>query len=170
MLGVPFLSYWENDSLHQETGRGRRSILVSGCGDGGFIDALRLRLRNFDHADFVRRFLSAARSPELVASLRQVESDLRRYARVPDISLRFQAAYDAVAVPHEVQRYFQAEKRTDASVTLNSPAPGPLSFGSSLLNRYATYLAMRYADLHYLSGRVLAEVGERAIPSDASKR
>jgi hypothetical protein len=157
MLGVPFLSYWENDSLHQETGRGRRSILVSGCGDGGLIDALRLRLRNFDHADFVRRFLSAARSPELIASLRQVESDLRRHARVPDISLRFQAAYDAVAVPLEVQRYFQAEKRTDASVTLNSPAPGPLSFGSSLLNRYATYLAMRYADLHYLSGRVLAE-------------
>ena len=39
VAGVPFLSYWENDSLHQETGGGRRSILVSGrC--GGLIDAL----------------------------------------------------------------------------------------------------------------------------------
>ena len=52
------MSYWENDSLHQEMSRlnGRKSILVSGCGDGGLTDALRLVLRDFDHAKFIKRF------------------------------------------------------------------------------------------------------------------
>lgn len=154
---VPFLSYWENDSLHQETGRGKRSVLVSGCGDGGLIDALRLRLQNFDHAEFVRKFLTLAESPQLFAGLQQIEKDLRPQASSPDISLQFQAAYDALPVPQKIEDYFREQKRNDTVVTLNCPASGPLSFKASLLNRYATYLAMRYADLHYLSGRVTAE-------------
>jgi hypothetical protein len=158
--GVPFLSYWENESLHQETGRERRSILVSGCGDGGLIDALRLRLRNFDHAEFVGRILSGVESRSVIQSLQNAERDLRKYAIAPDISLRFQASYDAITVSPQIERYFLGERRNDTTVTLNSPAAGPLSFQSSLLNRYATYLAMRYADLHYLSGRVLADRAE----------
>ncbi|HJP93632.1 MAG TPA: hypothetical protein VJ875_16860 [Pyrinomonadaceae bacterium] len=157
ITGVPFLSYWENDSLHQETGRGQRSVLVSGCGDGGLIDALRLRLQNFDHAEFVREFQNIAGSRQLIEGLRKIESDLRPQAASADISLQLQAGYDALNVPTEVQEYFRRKKRTDTTVTLNSPLSGPLSFKASLLNRYATYLAMRYADLHYLSGRVIAE-------------
>jgi hypothetical protein len=152
--GVPFLSYWENDSLHQETGRGKRSVLVTGCGDGGLIDALRLRVQNFDHAEFVRTFQNVYQTKQL---LEGVETDLRPLASSPDISLQFQARYDALAVPQEIETYFRERKRNDTTVTLNSPAPGPLSFKASLLNRYATYLAMRFADLHYLSGRVVAE-------------
>jgi len=159
VAGVPFVSYWENDSLHQETGRVRRSIFVSGCGDGGLIDALRLRLRNFDHADFVRRFMGVATSTGLVDQLKQIDGELRRHAAAPDVSLRFQTRYDQLPVPPEVKRYFCEEKRADTTVTLNSPAPGPLTFKASLLNRYATYLAVRYADLHYLSGRIVAERG-----------
>lgn len=157
VVGVPFLSYWENDSLHQETGRGRRSILVSGCGDGGLIDALRLRLRNFDHAEFVREFLNVAESERLVNELRDADRQLLPRAASPDISLRFKALYDAIDVPEAVKTYFCNRRRADTTVTLNSPAPGPLSFRASLLNRFATYLAMQYADLHYLSGRVSAE-------------
>lgn len=156
MLGVPFLSYWENDSLHQETGR-ERSILVSGCGDGGLIDALRLRLRNFDHAEFIRQFQGAGTAATLRNALKQVDNQLRGYAAEPDISLRFQLAYDAIAVPPAMEAYFRNGKRTDTAVTLNSPAPGPLSFRASVLNRYATYLAIRLSDLHYLSGRVAAQ-------------
>jgi hypothetical protein len=155
--GVPFLSYWENDSLHQEMVRSRRSILVSGCGDGGLIDALRLRLRNFEHAKFVRDFLTAAKSKSLIEELQAIDRDLRRQANAPDISLRFHSRYEDLPVPEEVERYFLLGKRTDAVVTLNSPAPGPLTFKASLLNRYAAYLAMRYADLHYLSGRIVAQ-------------
>jgi len=157
LSGVPFLSYWENDSLHQEAGRERRSILVSGCGDGGLIDALRLRLRNFDHAEFVNRFLTASMSPRLIEELLRVDAELRPYALAPDISIRFQSAYNAILVEDRIERYFRSERRADTSVTLNSPAPGPLSFQSSLLNRYSTYLAMRYANLHYLSGKIVAD-------------
>ncbi len=157
IAGVPFQSYWENDSLHQETGRGKRSILVSGCGDGGLIDALRLRLQNFDHAEFTRKFLNINEAQQLFDDLQRIENELGPKATSPDISLQFQASYDALAVPPIIEEYFLERKRNDTTVTLNSPASGPLSFKASLLNRYATYLAMRYADLHYLSGRITAE-------------
>ena len=163
--GVRFLSYWENDSLHEEAGRERRNILVSGCGDGGLIDALRLRLRSFDHAEFVGRILTAGASPTLTSALLKVDADLRKYALAPDISIRFQSAYDTIHTDNQItdgpiEQYFRTARRSDTSVTLNSPAPGPLSFQASLLNRYSTYLAMRYADLHYLSGHVVAERAE----------
>lgn len=52
---VPFLSYWENDNFGRPliTGPIPRRYLVTGCGDGGLIDAIRLSLNAFDHADFV---------------------------------------------------------------------------------------------------------------------
>jgi hypothetical protein len=56
---VPFLSYWENDNFGQPVISGPipRRYLVTGCGDGGLIDATRLRIRDFDHARFVDEFL-----------------------------------------------------------------------------------------------------------------
>jgi hypothetical protein len=48
--GVPFRSYWHLDTLSQPTIRGvwPRRWLVSGTGDGGLIDAIRLRLFDAD--------------------------------------------------------------------------------------------------------------------------
>ncbi|MFM0347889.1 FAD-dependent oxidoreductase [Paraburkholderia sp. RL17-347-BIC-D] len=53
--GLRFLSYWENDNFGRAvlTGPVPRHYLVTGCGDGGLIDAIRLRLNAFDHAIFV---------------------------------------------------------------------------------------------------------------------
>lgn len=55
LSNVPFLSYWENDNFGRPviTGPIPRRYLVSGCGDGGLIDAIRLRINAFDHAEFV---------------------------------------------------------------------------------------------------------------------
>jgi hypothetical protein len=52
---VPFLSYWENDNFGRPviTGKVPRTYFVTGCGDGGLIDAIRLRIRNFNHAYFI---------------------------------------------------------------------------------------------------------------------
>jgi hypothetical protein len=52
---VPFLSYWENDNFSRPiiADPWPRRYLVSGCGDGGLIDATRLSLRGFDHARFM---------------------------------------------------------------------------------------------------------------------
>ncbi|NYH18861.1 NAD(P)/FAD-dependent oxidoreductase [Paraburkholderia bryophila] len=52
---LPFLSYWENDNFGRPilTGSTPRHYLITGCGDGGLIDAIRLRINAFDHAIFV---------------------------------------------------------------------------------------------------------------------
>jgi hypothetical protein len=48
---VPWISYWHNDSLHQVSFKGSARHLISGCGDGGLTDLLRIRLRNFKHEE-----------------------------------------------------------------------------------------------------------------------
>jgi hypothetical protein len=55
MSDAPFLSYWENDNFGRPilVSPIPRHYLVTGCGDGGLIDAIRLRLNAFDHAEFV---------------------------------------------------------------------------------------------------------------------
>ena len=159
LSGVQPLSYWENDSLHQETGQTIGRVLVSGCGDGGLIDALRLCVRNFDHAEFVDKFLSEAKSGTLNKRLIAIEEQLQTAANEPDISIRFSKAYDSLRSGVNISRiaeYFRNNRRTDCSVTLNSPAPGPFSFQASALNRFATHFAIMNAGLHYTSGRISA--------------
>jgi hypothetical protein len=159
VLGVPALSYWENDNLHQEMTwwRGPRSVLVSGCGDGGLIDALRLRVRNFDHAEFVRLFTQKA--APLTNQLLEIDRELRGRADALDLGRQFEERYDALAeqVPAAVVEYFTSRSRPDTRVTLNAPDPHPLTFRASLLNRFAVYLATKYAELHYRSGRVVVD-------------
>jgi hypothetical protein len=49
--GLPWVSYWSEDEVDKWRGE-QRKVFVSGCGDGGLIDALRLV-----HADFDRGWL-----------------------------------------------------------------------------------------------------------------
>lgn len=55
MEPISFRSYWEDDSLHQGmTLPGREMhVFVSGTGDGGLIDTLRICLRDFDQGNFL---------------------------------------------------------------------------------------------------------------------
>jgi hypothetical protein len=57
---IPFLSYWDNDNLSRPVliPPIPRRYLVTGCGDGGLIDAIRLSVRDFDHGRFVHGLMS----------------------------------------------------------------------------------------------------------------
>jgi hypothetical protein len=72
--GVP---YWQNDNLHQadpyESGTER--CLVSGCGDGGFIDLQRAILRNYRQDTIVDVLLPPRDSTLLIQKLRGIREE-----------------------------------------------------------------------------------------------
>ncbi|SRR6266446_31057 len=72
---VPFLSYWENDNFGRPliTGPMPRRYLVTGCGDGGLIDAIRLRINAFDHAEFVYKLTRVGGLQELKKELPEID-------------------------------------------------------------------------------------------------
>jgi hypothetical protein len=156
---VPFVSYWHNDALHQEmmSGTGRMRVLVTGTGDGGLIDALRLSLRNFDHERFVHRFLRVAQRGDIASALLDIEHQYSVRRGDADIGVLLHRAYDAIQIPPELRKYFVDERRPDTEVVLNSPVVSPLGMHASLLNRFATYLAMKYSGVRYLPGRTKAK-------------
>jgi hypothetical protein len=94
---VPFLSYWENDNFGRPliTGPLPRNYLVSGCGDGGLIDAIRLCINAFDHADFVYMISRVKELKSLKRILPRI--DLRVAARLKndvDISREVDLRFD----------------------------------------------------------------------------
>lgn len=69
--------YWRDDDLHQRLRTGG-TALVSGCGDGGLIDAVRLSLRDFRH-EWLATVAQAADDPGFVSSLLRIERDNPAY-------------------------------------------------------------------------------------------
>jgi hypothetical protein len=72
----PLRSYWRDDALHQpelESRDGPTHYLVSGNGDGGLVDILRLRLRDFRHEELLGQVQKAADLSALGETLRTLE-------------------------------------------------------------------------------------------------
>ncbi len=60
MIRIPFVSDLHVDDLAQLAANGdSKSYLIAGAGDGGLIDLIRLRIKDFQQEDFVRRFYHA---------------------------------------------------------------------------------------------------------------
>ncbi|WP_437964532.1 FAD-dependent oxidoreductase [Sorangium sp. So ce260] len=73
----PLRSYWRDDALHQpEIGAsGPVHSLVSGSGDGGLTDLLRLRLREFKHGSLLNELISMMDSERLRNLLEPIEDE-----------------------------------------------------------------------------------------------
>lgn len=132
----PLRSYWRNDSLHQpeiEIRPDRTRYLVSGNGDGGLIDVLRLRLKDFKQENLIQDFkLDTLDQRE---ALLQIEDSLASVS-APDRSIYEQ--YSQLKKPEELDRLLISRLRSDTAVTFNY-ATWPFSCRSSVLHRYLVY-------------------------------
>ena len=162
--GVAFRSYWTNDSLHQEvsrTGPARR-VLVTGCGDGGLVDTLRLSLKNFEHRAFVERIIRDPSLENTKRSLNDIEERAQRLLTTgsrDDVDQELNKQYAELAVPESVDRELEAGLRRDVKVTLNGSGPSPATIGASTLNRFIVFLLWKAKRLRYQRGLVREVAG-----------
>jgi hypothetical protein len=157
MGGVPSRSYWINDELHQEQPHltRQRPVLVTGCGDGGLIDVLRLKLRNFAHADFVADLLSDDDVPGIRDDLLRIEEEARTLSGA-QASTFLAEQYAAMPIPKSFEDRFRGAIRSDYHVTLNGPTPTALTLGASILHRFITFLLCNLHEVTYLPGSLLS--------------
>lgn len=164
---VPFVSYWENDSFEQtkRDSDDAHRILISGCGDGGLIDAQRFCIQNFNHQTVVDELLyheeyaslreEIARIENVLSVIRddeqfQIES-FRQYRALTDSDNRGWKVFCGLdSSPGLTQLLL----RDDVSVTLNSDAVSPLSPRSSALNRFITFALLEKQALRYQQGKL----------------
>lgn len=140
------MSYWRNDALSQPTvGRNARAeILVSGTGDGGLIEALRLKLKDFDHWKFIETYFNNSEY-----------EDAAKTAKVAfDANPTDPNVWSRIAVPEKVLRAMQKNLRDDTDVVLNYSST---VFGedASLFNKLAVAILCKLGALRFERGRLL---------------
>nr|MDQ2646003.1 FAD-dependent oxidoreductase [Myxococcota bacterium] len=113
--------YWRDDDLHQRI-RSSATVLVSGCGDGGLVDALRAMMLDFRHerlVDLCKLGPMGSISDEIIA----IDADRPRY---PD-GHGLTQAFLALNVPSSIDNAIAALLKPNVHVTLNGTADAPLT-------------------------------------------
>jgi tetratricopeptide (TPR) repeat protein len=146
--GIPPLSYWDNDNLHQASRTGGKRYLISGTGDGGLVDLLRVRLRDFQHDQVLATFLASPALKPVAERLLDIEEDARTEEGRRAGSSRevLYDAYSVLDVPEEVDKVIEARLRTDGTkVVLNGLDASPYTLGAAILSRFlASRLLVRF--------------------------
>jgi len=153
---VPLRTYWENDNLHQKMKWAflPKKILVTGCGDGGLVDYLRLRFTDFKHAKFTAEFLENESLKELRDKLLEIEANAPNDAEKAPVY--FIDQYKGLTIDDALKDNIRSKLRSDTKVTLNSGSLTPLNGVSSILNRFAIYLLIAIEELTYIGGKIEA--------------
>ncbi|MBN1209468.1 MAG: tetratricopeptide repeat protein, partial [Myxococcaceae bacterium] len=156
LKGIPFISYWKNDGLDHRSakpGRSKYHYLVSGTGDGGLIDLLRIRIANFRHERIVQEFLSAPSLDKVRAELLSIEEDVRQGRLPPD---RIYEKYCELEVPSALDGQLRQKLRGETSAVLNGLGSAPLDARSCVLNRFLASRLLRL-DVPYKEGEFKAK-------------
>lgn len=146
--------YWSSDDLHQPIKSSKKIVecLVSGCGDGGLIDVLRLAIKDFRHETFTEDFLNAPAYENLKSRLIEIDQHLPRLGT--DDSRYLLDEYKKIDVPDELLQKFKRRLRSDTKITIVSSTLTPISFKASILNRFAIFLLIKLGKLSYRQARV----------------
>ncbi|PTL80347.1 hypothetical protein DAT35_29715 [Vitiosangium sp. GDMCC 1.1324] len=135
----PVQSYWRNDDLAQfELDAERvRNYLVSGCGDGGLVDLLRIRISDFRHGEILEELIG--RHPEGARVEKQLllteEAARAKVERGEDPSDFLYDEYQRIR-PRYIDDKIATRLRGDTRATLNGPDQFPWNLNSSILNRF----------------------------------
>lgn len=158
-------SYWKNDNIDQirEGAATRPTVLVSGTGDGGLIDALRFSFHEFRHAEVVRQlrenWLGEAQFDRVRAELHGIEHRVRalRYAGQP-YEARLNHAYRQLA--DELELLAPIPMREDVAVVLTGRGRYPLTLEAAPINRFLFALT----NAQYRPGPIVA--AKRVVGKD----
>ncbi len=148
--GINQFTYWENDSLEQSPRTlPVKSVFVSGTGDGGCIDILRLKYSDFNHTKFA----------DTVSRHRGLEKYKKRLLEIEN-NLPSECAgeylleeYKNLNLPEDFAESF-GTIRTDTDVVLNGNRESPLSPNACILHRLAVWSLITAGKVKYQSGKI----------------
>jgi tetratricopeptide (TPR) repeat protein len=172
---LPFRSYWEDDSLHQGASRRGRSVscLVSGCGDGGLIDALRLCLRDFNHRRFLHQLVQRPGVQAIEKKLLEIDEQAVKVDQ-DESAIYLLTAYNGLNLDEDLINWMKEQVRPEVTVTLHDRQHGPLGINSSRINRLSIFLLIKLKKLRYHRGEItttyLSDGRVRVIIQHATQR
>lgn len=145
-------SYWNVDDLGLSTKKnGIKSYLVSGCGDGGLIDVLRLKVKNFNHEKFSNELLQHPDLSELKVKLLQIEQNAPEDPEV-FASEMFDCYWDLV--PQSLLDNLSKQLRNNTAVELNGSYSTAMSPKACLINRFSVFLLIKLKAISYEQGKI----------------
>lgn len=157
---VPLLSYWRGDMLDQSSldsdSPATRRVLVSGCGDGGLTDYLRLRVSDFNQEE-LPQLVNDPRLAGIAQQLAQIEREAEKLELEGNDPTKYITRnYRDLKCPG-LDEQLRGRLRPDTEVVLNGSGSGPLDRRSSVLNRFlASRLLWGAAPARYIAARVEA--------------
>ena len=151
-------SYWSDDNLDGgfRKNRGGQEWLVSGCGDGGLTDLMRLCIHRFRHGR-ISDIFSGVKNFEAVKDLLEKaykeqlpKQETRQDQEVflTNLFTEIKNRYDLLPQYKDVQRRLNMP-----SVFLSGDGPSPYGPGSSTLNKLIVCQLERHAAFQYIPGR-----------------
>jgi hypothetical protein len=145
--------YWENDSLDQPSHgcSAPKRVLVSGVGDGGYVDVLRLTLRDFDHEKFASKVVREPTLAGLKDELLRIETELR--LRNDEKSHYLYQQYSRLSLPEDIVGRL-GTSRTDTTVFLSGPDRTILRPNTAIINRVAVFALHREGLVRYVPGKI----------------
>lgn len=140
-------SYWSDDNLDQHGVFLPGHYLVSGIGDGGLIDTLRILTRDFRQEDFARIVQNATNFSALRDALLRIEAEAKSAAPANSGTLLHDAYADLSSeLVEPLDRRLGEKINREVHVTLVATAPSPFSLASRPLHRFLlSRLLFRFA-------------------------
>lgn len=148
-------SYWRDDALDQDELLEGRQILVSGTGDGGLTDLLRLCVRRFRHDQIIQDFRLTLDRPETQALAEQLIDIEKKAINARHPSKWISNAYQNLEHVEWVDKLLQARLRKGGKLVLNGTAPYPLSLNASMLNRFLVSRLLSLRAVDYWPGEIV---------------
>jgi siroheme synthase (precorrin-2 oxidase/ferrochelatase) len=167
-------TYWEAGTIDDVQGSAGnpKKYLVVGCGDGGLIDTLRIRIRNFKHVDVDKTFFSDSdlninqQFNRLKKELAEVDESLKDSPEnlIPEeLHNHYGEIYNKYS--SAIESKFKTQLRNDTSVTLVTITDYPYTLNSSVLNRFLVYCLRKIPDkaTEHLIGKVVEAKNNQAV-------
>jgi len=171
-------AYWNHDFLEQRARNPGQHIIVSGTGDGGLIDCLRLVYSDFRKGDFPLTVIKRLEEGkfETRSSLREIENQA---PAGPDLAARatyFEAKYEELIaqLKPDLKRWlWEHLLRTDDGdypnrIELVSPLPAPYETTAAVINRFLLAFALKQDALIFRPGLTISRAAGQYVLKSAA--
>jgi hypothetical protein len=162
--GIALSSYWRNDALAQAkldgTSTERHHVVISGTGDGGLMDAVRVRLGEFDDLEMARSIERISGDAWPVLQRQLVELEQRAWAASwTDAGKTLAYGYAQLHIPGDLVGWLQGRLRKDTRVTLVHRDDQWQTRNAQALNRFLTHLLQLHDQPNFTIVRGTAQWG-----------